>query len=49
LLLVAGCYRLAAIVLEAARLVGINTFRTECDGIERIGTDTAFGVTQGTA
>jgi hypothetical protein len=28
-----------------ARLVGINNFRTGFDGIERIGTVTAFGVT----
>jgi hypothetical protein len=34
---------------RAARHVGINNLRTGCDGIERIGTVEAFGVTQGTA
>jgi hypothetical protein len=33
----------------AVMSIGMNNFGRGFDGIERIGTDTAFGVTQGTA
>jgi hypothetical protein len=37
-------FRESTVALLAARLVGINNFRTGFDGIERIGTVEAFGL-----